>query len=56
MSRRIGYAEREYYAIIRRKKREHRKQTAMAVGVISAFAGLVTILYVGLWAWANGGM
>lgn len=54
--RRIGYAEREYAAVMARKKKEARKQTAMAVVVIGAFAGLVTILYVGLWAWANGGM
>ena len=56
MNRRIGYAEREYAMVMARKKKEQRKQTAMAVGVIGAFAGLVTLLYVGLWMWANGGM
>lgn len=56
MNRRKGYAEVECEAVIRRKKTEQRKQTAMAAGVIGAFAGLITLLYVGLWAWANGGM
>lgn len=56
MSRRKGYAEAEHEAFVRRKKREHRKQTLIAVAVIAMFGSLVTMIYIGLWMWANGYM
>lgn len=56
MSRRRGYAEMKYEAIIKRKKKEHRKQTLVAVAVIGMFSGLLYLIFLGLWIWANGGM
>lgn len=56
MTRRKGYMEAEYEAVIKRKKREHRKQTLVAVSVIGMFTGLLYFIFLGLWIWANGGM
>lgn len=56
MMRRKGYAEAEHEAFVQRKKREHRKQTLIAVAVITMFSGLITMIYIGLWMWANGMM
>lgn len=56
MRRRIGYAERQYAEVVARKKREKRRQTLIAVGVIGMFGTLITFIYYGLYLWANGGM
>lgn len=52
--RRKGYAEREYEAIIRRKKKESTKQKLFVAGALAIFGGLIAVLYWGIWMWANG--
>jgi hypothetical protein len=52
--RRIGYAEREYAEVMRRKKAERRRQaTTLAIG-LAIFGGLVAWVCIELYMWANG--
>lgn len=52
--RRIGYAEREYAEVMRRKRAVRRKETATLVIGLAIFGGLVTWVCIELFMWANG--
>lgn len=52
MGRRIGYAEREGLAAIRKERARQRKQEAIGVGIAGGIA--VTFFWVCYALWANG--
>ena len=54
MSRRKGYAEVNHEAVMRRKKKDIRRQKATVFGACAIFGGLIVWIYWLLWMWANG--
>lgn len=52
MNRRIGYAEREGLAVIRRERAKARKQEAIGVSVAGGIA--LTFFWICYCIWANG--
>lgn len=52
--RRKGYAEVNHEMVMRRKKREIRRQKLVVFGACAIFGSLIAFLYWGLWMWANG--
>ena len=54
MNRRIGYAEREGLAVIRRERAKARKQEAIGISVAGAIA--LTFFWVCYCIWVNGGI
>ena len=54
MNRRIGYAEKEGLAVIRRERAKARKQEAIGIGGAGSIA--LTFFWVCYCIWVNGGI